>query len=99
MRQKNIRPLQQPAVTAADATALCDRCLASSLKAPVVFSPAAGRQTLSLSCTSPAPAESAAAAGKRRRHHHCRRRRGRAATAAPWFQFGLHPPPLPPQLI
>jgi hypothetical protein len=84
---KNIRPLQQPAVSAADFTALYERCLVSGLKACVVFSHAAGCQTLSLSCTFPVPAGSTVAAGKRRRRHRHSRRRGqgrsRAATAAP----------------
>jgi hypothetical protein len=80
---ENTRPLQQPAVTAADFTALYDRCSASGLKARVVFSHTAGHQTLTLSCTFPAPAEFTAAAGKRHRRHCRRQRRGRAATAAP----------------
>jgi hypothetical protein len=79
---KTTPPLQQPAVIAADFTTLYDRCLASGLKARDVFSHAAGRQTLTVSCIFPAPAETTAAAGKRRRHHRRRRRRGRAATAA-----------------
>jgi hypothetical protein len=49
---------QQPAVTTADFTALYDRCLASGLKARVVFSYVDGHQTLSISCTFPAPASS-----------------------------------------
>jgi hypothetical protein len=65
---KTTRPLQQPAVIAADFMALYDQCLASGLKARVVFSHAAGCQTLTVSCIFPAPAETAAAAGK-----HCRR--------------------------
>jgi hypothetical protein len=80
---KSTRPPQQPAVIAADFTALYDRCLASGFKARVVFSYAAGRQTLSVSCIYPAPAETAAAAGKRCRRHRRRRRRGRVAAATP----------------
>jgi hypothetical protein len=102
---KNIRPLQQPAVSAEDFTALYERCLASGLKARVVFSHAAGCQTISVSCTFPVPAVppplpvSAAAAI--------------AATIAAVkgfvegavelpplrrrFRPRLHPPPLPPQ--
>jgi hypothetical protein len=80
---ENSRPLQQPAVTVADFSALYDKCSASGLKARMVFSHAAGRQMLSIMCTFPALAEIADVAGKRRRHHRRRRRRGRAATAAP----------------
>ncbi len=73
----------QLAVIAAEFSALYDRCLASGLKARVVFSHAAGRQMLSVSCSFPVPAETTVAAGRRRRRHRRRRRRGRAATAAP----------------
>jgi hypothetical protein len=80
---ENPHPLQQPAVTAADFSALYDRSSASGLKPRVVFSHAAGHQMLSIICTFPAPAEITAAAGTRRRRHRRRRRCGRAATAAP----------------
>ncbi len=76
-------PAQQPAVLAAEFTALYDRCLASGLKARVVLNYTAGCQTFTVSCSFPVPAETSAAAGRRRRCHRRRRRHGRAATAAP----------------
>ncbi len=79
-------PEQQPVVIAADFMALFDRCLASGLKARLIFSHAAGHQVLTVTCNLPAPAVNLAAAGKRRRRHrrrHRRRqRRGRAAKAS-----------------
>ncbi len=80
---KTTSPSQQPAVIAADFTTLYDRCLASGLKARVVFSHAAGRQTLTVSCSFPAPAETSVATGRCRRRHRRRRRRSKAATDKP----------------
>jgi hypothetical protein len=80
---KSSSPAQQPAVLAAEFTALYDRCLASGLKARVVLNYAAGRQTFTVSCSFPVPAETSAAAGRRHCRHRRHRRRGRAATAAP----------------
>ncbi len=70
-------PVQQPAVIAADFTVLFDRCLASGLKARLIFSHAAGHQVLTVTCNLPAPAVNLAAAGKRRRRHRRRLRRGK----------------------
>ncbi len=50
---KSSSPAQQPAVIAAEFTALYDRCLGSGLKACVVFNHAAGRQMLTVSCSFP----------------------------------------------
>jgi hypothetical protein len=80
---KTTSPSQQPPVLAADFTALYDRCLASGLKARVVFSHAAGQQILTVSCSFPVTAETSVATGRHRRRHRHRRRRGRAATDAP----------------
>jgi hypothetical protein len=73
-------PEQQPAVIAADFTALYDRCLASGLKALLIFSHATGQQVLTVTCNLPAPTVNLAAAGKRR--HRRRQRRARAAKAS-----------------
>jgi hypothetical protein len=80
---KTSRPSQQPAVIAAEFTALYDQCLASGLRARVVFNHVDGQQTMTVSCSFPAPAETSAATGRRRRRHRRRQRRGRAATGAP----------------
>ncbi len=80
---KSSSPAQQPAIIAAEFTALYDRCLASSLKAHVVFNHTAGCQMLTVSCSFPVPAETSTTAGRRPRRHRRRRRRGRAATSAP----------------
>jgi hypothetical protein len=48
------RPL--PAVCAADFMALYDRCLAGGIKARLVISQTAGVQTLTITCSIPAPA-------------------------------------------
>ncbi len=74
-------PRPPPAVCAADVTALYDRCLADRPKACIVISHAAGVQVLTVTCSMPAPAETAAAAGRRHCCHRCRRRRGRTFTA------------------
>jgi hypothetical protein len=79
-REKPACPEPQPAViTAADFSALYQRCMASSLKARVIISHAAGCQVLTVSCSIPVPAVTDTAAGRR---HRRRRRRGRATTAA-----------------
>jgi hypothetical protein len=57
----------------------------------MVFSHAAGRQMLTVSCSFPMPAETSVAAGRRRRCHRRRRRRGRAATVAPVAQAWATP--------
>ncbi len=73
-------PSPQPAVTAADFTALYDRCMASSFKARITISHAAGNQVFTVLCNLPAPAvmNTAAAEGadvtppllaKNRRNH------------------------------
>jgi hypothetical protein len=56
-----------PSVSAADFSALYERCMKSSLKARVAFHHAAGRQTVAVTCTLPASTTSAATAVKRRR--------------------------------
>ncbi len=66
-----------PSVSAADFSALYELCMKSGLKALVAFHHAAGRQTVTVTCTLPASTTSAAPAGKRRRRRHTRR--GRAA--------------------
>ncbi len=73
---------QQPAVIAAEFTALFDRCLAFGLKARLVFSHATGHQVLTVTCNLPAPSVDSATAGKRCRRHRCRQRRGRSANVA-----------------
>ncbi len=74
---------QQPAVTAADFTALYDRCTASSLKAWVVFSHTAGNQVLTVTCNIPAPTVTSASAGRHCRGHRRHQGQSRVATAAP----------------
>ncbi len=60
-------PRSQPAiVTAADFSALYQRCVASGLKASVNISHVAGCQVLTVLCTIPAPAMTETAAGRRR---------------------------------
>jgi hypothetical protein len=76
-------PRQPPTVSAADFTELYDRCLASGLKARIIFNHAAGRQTLTVTCHLSSPAVTTAATGKSRRRHRRRRRRSRAAIAVP----------------
>ncbi len=88
-------PRQQPAVpavTAADFTALYDHCIASGLKARLVFSAVAGGQSFTVSCHVPVPASTTAVAGKRRRRHRRRQKRGRAATSAPDGPARVCPP-------
>jgi hypothetical protein len=60
------------AVTAAEFSALYERCMASGLKAHLVVSHAAGCQAITVSCSIPVLAVTATAAGRRR---HCRRHR------------------------
>jgi hypothetical protein len=74
-------PRPPPAICAADVMALYDRCLANRPKARIVISHAAGVQVLTVTCSMPAPAETAAAARRRRRCHRRRRRRGCTITA------------------
>jgi hypothetical protein len=61
-----------PAVTAAEFSALYERCLASGLKARLVVSHAAGCQAIMVSCSIPVLAVTATAAG-RRHHRRCHR--------------------------
>jgi hypothetical protein len=82
----------QPAITAADFTAQYDRCLASGLKACVVFSYPAGRQILTIMCHQPTPAVITATARKHCRHHRRCRRCGIAATAVPDCPARVQPP-------
>ncbi len=96
---KSTRQKQQPAAIAADFTALYDWCLASGLKARVVFSHAAGRQTLTISCNFPAPAETTAAAGKRRCRHRCHQGTVEPPSLHRMFQLRQHLLPPPPQLL
>ncbi len=53
-------------VTAAEFSALYERCMASGLKARLVISHAAGCQAITVSCSLPVLAKTAAAAGRRR---------------------------------
>ncbi len=76
--EKATCPRSQPAVTAADLSALYQRCMASGLKARVVISHAAGCQIFTVSCNIPFPAVTKTVTGRCRR----RRRRRRAATVA-----------------
>ncbi len=64
---------QQPDVTAADFTSLCERCMASVLKAQVIISCASVLQVVTMSCSLPMPTSTTVTtAGRRRRcHHHC----------------------------
>jgi hypothetical protein len=80
-----------PSVSAADFSRLYERCMKSSLKARVAFHHAAGRQTVTVTCTLPASTTSAATAGKRRRRRHTRRGRADAATAE--RDTHMHPQP------
>jgi hypothetical protein len=91
---KHSCPGQQPAVIAAEFTALFDRCLASGLKARLVFSHAAGHQVLTVSCNFPVPAANTATAGKRRCCHRRPRRRGRTANVAPDAPARVTTPPI-----
>jgi hypothetical protein len=96
---ENTRPLQQPAITAADFTALYDRCSASGLKARVVFSTLQGakrchyRAPFQRQPSPPPLPESAAAAIAA----------VEGAVEPPSlrreFRFGPHPLPPPPQLV
>jgi hypothetical protein len=60
-RENPTCPRPPPAVCAADFTALYDYCLANGLKARIVISHAAGIQVLTVTCSIPAPTETAAA--------------------------------------
>jgi hypothetical protein len=71
-------PTPQPEVSSADFSAFYERCLASGLKARVVFGHAAGLLVVTVTCSLPTTSMIAATANKRRNHR--RRRRGRAAT-------------------
>jgi hypothetical protein len=73
---------QRAAISAADFSALYQRCVASGLKASVNFSHAAEVQVLTVTCNVPDPAATDTAAGRHRRRRPRRRRRGHAATAA-----------------
>jgi hypothetical protein len=68
----------QPAVSTAEFSALYERCLASGPKARVVFSHAAGMQTVTITCSLPTTSATDATVVRPRR----RRRRVRAATTA-----------------
>jgi hypothetical protein len=67
--EKATCPGSQPAVTAADFSALYQRCMASGLKARTVISHAAGCQIFTVSCNIPVPAMTKTVTGRRR----CRR--------------------------
>jgi hypothetical protein len=66
----------QPAVSIADFSALYERCVASGLKARVVFGHVAGIQTITVTCNLPASSAAATTGARRRR----RQRRRRVAT-------------------
>jgi hypothetical protein len=63
-----------PAVTAAEFSALFERCMASGLKAHMVISHAARCQAINVMCSLPVPAKTATTAGGCSRHRHRRRR-------------------------
>jgi hypothetical protein len=76
-------PGSQPAVvSAADFSALYQRCVASGLIASMNIKHAAGCQIFTVTCNIPVPAATDNTAGRRRRRRRRRQRRGRAATAA-----------------
>jgi hypothetical protein len=72
-------PTPQPAVSTADFSALYKHCLASGLKARLVFNHAAGLQVVTVSCSLPTTTTIPTTAGKRCRRCRHRQRRGRAA--------------------
>jgi hypothetical protein len=88
------RPL--PSVSAADFSALYERCMKSGLKARVSFHHAAGQQTATITCVLSASATSAATAGKRRRQRRRRARRGRASATTNASESQLRPQPSSP---
>ncbi len=75
-------PRHPPSVSAAEITELYDRCLASGLKACVIFNHAAGRQTLTVTCHLLSPAMTTGATGKPLQPSP-HRRRSRAGVAVP----------------
>ncbi len=85
-----------PSVSAADFSALYERCMKSGLKARVAFDHAAGRQTVTVMCTLPASTTSAATAGKRRRCRRRHTRRGRAAADTAERDTHIRPQPSSP---
>jgi hypothetical protein len=82
-------PTPQPAVSSADFSALSERCLASGLKARLMFSHAAGIQSVTLSCSLPTATKMAIEEKRRRRR---RRHRGRRRAA---ITVGANTNPLP----
>ncbi len=84
----------QPSVTAADFSALYQRCMASGLKACVTISYVVGCQIFTVTCTLPVPAVIDTTAGRCRRRW---RRCGRAATAADVKPAQFSPPVAPTQ--
>jgi hypothetical protein len=73
-------PAPQPAVSSADFSALYEHCLASGLKVRLMFSHAAGIQSITLSCSLPTATKIAIAEKRRRRRRRHQGRRGAAIT-------------------